>query len=178
MNEEEIDGENVLITFASPHYDYEITGGELTEYADNWVKVTASGLVTLKAKAYTHNTRSHIKRNPEATAKERGNSLSVKEATLINSGNVYEALDRLYSAVQQRQTVSQPVIVKNQTAGQIASSMTAWGTIARGFISSMNSVITQNGHIADIQIQGIEVKLDSVWFYSGEIYSGGQEVVY
>lgn len=178
INEEEIDGENVLITFTAPHYDYEISGGEITEAADNWVKITAAGPVTLTAKTYSHNTQSHAKRNPEATAKERGNFLAVKEATLINTGNVYEALDRLYSAVQRRQTVSQPVIVKNQTAGQMASSITAWVTIARGFISSMNSVMTQNGHVADIQIQGIEVALDSVWFYSGEIYSGGQEVVY
>lgn len=178
MNEEEIDGEDVLVTFALPHYDYEITGGVITGYGDNWIKITAAGIVTVNAKTYIHNTRSHIKRNPEATAKERGNYLAIKEATLINTGNVYEALDRLYLAVQRRQTVSQPVIVSGQKAGQLASSLTPWGTITRGFISSMNSQLTQTGHIADIQIQGIEVTLDSVWFYSGEIYSGGQEVVY
>ena len=178
MNEEEIDGEDVLVTFALPHYDYEITGGVITGYGDNWIKITAAGIVTVNAKTYIHNTRSHIKRNPEATAKERGNYLAIKEATLINTGNVYEALDRLYLAVQRRQTVSQPVIVSGQKAGQLTSSLTPWGTITRGFISSMNSQLTQTGHIADIQIQGIEVTLDSVWFYSGEIYSGGQEVVY
>lgn len=178
MNEEEIIGEDVLVTFAAPHHDYEITGGTINSYGDNWVKITAFGPVTLNAKTYTHNTQSHVKRNPEATAKERGNLLSVKEATLINTGNVYEALERLYQAAQRRQTVSQPVIVRNQTAGQMASSITPWGTIARGFISSMDSILTQTGHIADIKIQGIEVKLDPVWFYSGDIYSGGQEVVY
>lgn len=178
MNEEEVIGEDVLITFSLPHYDYEIVGGVITGHGDNWVTITANGLVTLNAKTYSHNTRAYVKRNPEATAKERGNYLSVKEATLINTGNVYDALDRLYLAVQRRQTVSQPVIVRNQTAGQMASSLTPWGTITRGFISSMDSVMTQTGHIADIQIQGIEVTLDSVWFYSGEIYSGGQEVVY
>lgn len=178
MNEEELNGDNVLFTFSMPHYDYEIIGGTITGFGDNWVTITASEPVTLTAKTYIHNTRSYVKRNPEATAKERGNYLAVKEATLINSGNVYEALDRLYLAVQRRQTVSQPVIVKNQTAGQLVSSLTPWGTITRGFISSMDSVMTQTGHIADVEIQGIEVTLDSVWFYSGEIYSGGQEVVY
>lgn len=178
MNEEEVIGENVLFTFALPHYEYEIIGGEITGYGDNWVTITANGVVTLNAKTYSHNTRSYVKRNPEATAKERGNYLSVKEATLINTDNVYEALDRLYLAVQRRQTVNQPVIVKDQTAGQMASSLTPWGTITRGFISSMDSVMTQTGNIADIQIQGIEVSMDSVWFYSGEIYSGGKEVVY
>ena len=178
MNEEEMEGEEELITFVVPHYDYEIIGGVINSYGDNWVRITASGPVTLTAKTYTHNTRTHIKRNPEATAKERGNVITVKEATLIHTGNVSEALDRLYQAVQRRQTVSQPVIVRNQTAGQMTSSMTPWGTISRGFISAMDSVMTQNGHIADIKIQGVEVVLDPVWFYSGEIYSGGQEVVY
>lgn len=178
INEEEVDGENILFTFPYPHYDYEITGGTITGYGDNWITVTASDLVTVSAKTYTHNTRNHVRINPEATAKERGNYISVKDATLINSGNVQEAVDRLYAAVQRRQTVNQPVIVSAQKAGQIASSRTPWGTIARGFISTMDSTITQTGHIANIQIQGIEVQLESVWLYSGEIYSGGQEVLY
>ena len=178
MNEEEVDGTDVLFTFSYPHYDYEITGGKITSYGDNWVGITASGLVTLSAKTYTHNTRAYIKRNPEATAKERGNYISIPEATLIHSGNAQEAVDRLYSAVQRRQTVSQQVVVSSQTAGQIASSRTPWGTVSQGFISSMDSTITQTGHVADIQIQGVEVKMESVWFYSGEIYSGGQEVLY
>ena len=42
----------------------------------------------------------------------------------------------------------------------------------------MDSTLTQNGHTASIQIQGIEVTLESVWPYSGEIYSGGMEVLY
>lgn len=178
MDEEEVNGEDVLITFTDPHYDYEITGGTITGSDVNWVKITANGPVTLNAKTYLHNTRTHVKRNPEATAKERGNYISVTECTLIHSGNAQDAVERLYSAKQWRQTVSQDVIVTGQKAGQIASSMTPWGTISRGFISSMESNLTQNGVIASIQIQGVEMKRESVWLYSGEIYSGGQEVVY
>ena len=87
-------------------------------------------------------------------------------------------MERLYTAKQRRQTVSQDVVVKGQKAGQVASSLTPWGTVTRGYISSMESTITQTGHTASIQVQGIEVTLESVWFYSGEIYSGGQEVLY
>jgi hypothetical protein len=119
-----------------------------------------------------------VKRNPEATAKERGNFISVTECTLIHSGNAQEAVERLYSAKRRRQTVSQDVIVTGQKAGQIASTVTPWGTISRGVISSMESTLTQHGHTASIQIQGVEIKLESVWLYSGEIYSGGQEVLY
>lgn len=178
MDEEEVDGEDVLITFTTPHYDYEIEGGTITDSDVNWVRITAVGPVTLSAKTYLHTTRTYVKQNSEATAKERGNYIAVTECTLINKGNAQDAVDRLYAAKQRRQTVNQDVIVTGQKAGQVTSSLTPWGTISRGFISSMDSTITQNGHIASIQIQGIEVKLESVWFYSGEIYSGGQEVLY
>lgn len=178
MDEEEVEGEDVLITFTTPHYDYEITGGVINASGINWVNITPQGLVTLNAKTYLHSTRTHVKRNPEATAKEKGNYIAVTECTLINSGNAQEAVERLYTAKQRRQTVNQDVIVKGQKAGQIASSLTPWGTITRGSISSMDSILTQNGHVASIQIQGIEVTLESVWLYSGELYSGGQEVLY
>ena len=178
MDEEEVEGEDVLITFTTPHYDYEITGGVINASGINWVNITPNGLVTLNAKTYLHSTRTHVKRNPEATAKEKGNYIAVTECTLINSGNAQEAVERLYTAKQRRQTVNQDVIVKGQKAGQVASSLTPWGTITRGFISSMDSTLTQTGHVASIQIQGIEVTLESVWLYSGELYSGGQEVLY
>ena len=178
MDEEEVEGEDILITFTTPHYDYEITGGVINASGINWVNITPQGLVTLNAKTYLHSTRTHVKRNPEATAKEKGNYIAVTECTLINSGNAQEAVERLYTAKQRRQTVNQDVIVKGQKAGQVASSLTPWGTITRGFISSMDSNLTQTGHVAAIQIQGIEVTLESVWLYSGELYSGGQEVLY
>lgn len=178
MDEEEVEGEDVLITFTTPHYDYEITGGIITGSDVNWVTITASGPVTLNAKTYLHSTRTHVKRNAEATAKERGNYIAVTECTLINRDNAQEAVERLYTAKQRRQTVNQDVIVTGQKVGQVASSLTPWGTVTRGFISSMDSTMTQTGHIASIQIQGIEVTLESVWLYAGELYSGGQEVLY
>lgn len=178
MDEDEVSGENVLITFQDPHYDYEIVNGTITESGDNWVKITAYGQVTLTGKTYLHSVRSHIKYNNEATAKEQGNYISVAECTLINSGNAQSALKRLYDSEQWGQISNQRVIVSNQKAGQIVSSLTPWGNITRGYIASMDSTLTQNGHIATVQIRGVEVTLESVWLYSGEVYSGGQEVLY
>lgn len=178
MDEEEVIGTDVLLTFTTPHHSYEITGGTITASDVNWVRVTASGPVTLTAKTYLHTTRVNTKRNLEATAKERGNYVAVTECTLINAGNVQGALDRLYSAKQRRQKATQTAAITDQRAGQIASSITPWDTTTTGFISSMESTLTPNGHIATVEIQGIETSVESVWFYSGEIYSGGQEVVY
>lgn len=178
MREEEVSGEDVLFTFAAPHHSYTITGGTITSSDVNWVKITADGPVTLSGKIYVHNTVSHIKRNPAATAKERGNYVSVTNATLINYNNVQKALERLYTAKQNRQTVSQDAIISIQKAGDIVSSLTPWGTIVCGYISSLDSILTKNGHIAAVYLQGVEVTLESVWPYSGEIYSGGMEVLY
>ena len=178
IREEEIRGENVLVTFDSPHHSYAINGGEITESGANWVKIAADGIVTVTGKAYLHNSITHAKRNPAAVAKEQSNYVSVSDVTLIHSGNVKQALDRLFNVYQLRQVTEQEVVVRGQSAGDYVASVTPWGSQTKGFISSMDSTLTQNGHTAVINIQGVEVSLESVWMYSGEIYAGGMEVVY
>lgn len=178
IQDETIDGENVLITFDAPHHSYTITGGEITASNVNWVTVTAAGKVTITGKDFVHNTVVHTKRNPAAVAKEQSNYISVSEVTLINSSNVADALNRLFSVYQLRQVTEQEVVVSAQTAGEMAVSVTPWNSQTRGFISSMDSTLTQGGHTAVINIQGIEVTLENVWMYSGEIWSGDTEVAY
>ena len=178
IQDEEIIGEDVLVTFDNPHHSYAITGGEITASDANWVKITASGAVTVTGKTYTHNSITHTKRNPAAVAKEQSNYIAVSEVTLIHSGNAKQALDRLFNVYQLRQMTDQEVVVTDQRAGDLAASVTPWNSQTRGFISSMDSTLTQNGHTAIINIQGVEVSLEAVYMYSGEIYSGGMEVVY
>lgn len=178
VREEEISGENVIVTFDSPHHSYSIVGGEITDSGANWVKITADGVVTVTGKAYLHSTMTHTKRNPAAVAKEQSNFVAVSDVTLIHSGNAKQALDRLFNVYQLRQVTEQEVVVRTQSAGDYVASVTPWGSQTRGFISSMDSTLTQNGHTAIINIQGVEVSLEAVWMYSGEIYSGGMEVVY
>ena len=178
IQDEEISGEDVLVTFDSPHHSYSIVGGMITSYDVNWVRITADGKVTITAKDYAHTSIAHTKRNPAAVAKEQSNYIAVSDVTLIHSGNVQKALERLFNVYQLRQVTEQEVVVTDQTAGDLAVSVTPWGSQTRGFISSMESILTQNGHTAVINIQGIEVTLESVCMYAGELYSGGTEVVY
>lgn len=42
----------------------------------------------------------------------------------------------------------------------------------------MDSELTQNGHTATITIQGVEVSLESVYPYAGELWAGDVEVLY
>lgn len=178
LQNEDIDGNEVLITFDEPHHGYSISGGTITGYGANWVTITAAGAVTLSGKKYIHNTSTHSKRNTLATTKELGNIVSVTEATLVNSKNVTEIVERLFSASQMRQTMKQQAVITSQKAGDIVSSFSPWNTQVRGYISSMDSELTQNGHTADIVIQGVEFAADSALMYAGELRSGNTEVLY
>lgn len=178
IQNEEINGENVLITFDAPHHSYSITGGTITGSDVNWVAVTASGKVTITGKGYQHNTVVHTKRNPAAVAKEQSNYIAVSEVMLINSDNAATALNRLFNVYQLRQVTEQEVVVNGQIAGEMAVSVTPWDSKTRGFISSMDSTLTQNGHTAMINIQGVEVQLEAVWMYAGEVWSGDGVGVY
>ena len=171
-------GENLLFTFYEPHYDYSIEGGTIVDSDVNWVKITANGPVTLTAKTFIHTKSVRKKRNQFATAAERNNVVTVDTATLVHSGNVDAALDRLYAAKQFRQTVRQEAVITSHRAGDRVSSVNHWGTQIRGFIASMDSTLTQNGHTAMVEILGVEIAVDGVHYYSGELYSGAKEVLY
>lgn len=178
VQNEQIDGVDVLLTFTDPHHSYEITGGTITSSGANWVKVTAAGPVEITAKKYIHSTVLHAKRNPLAVAREQGNVLTVAEATLVNSENVLGVVSRLYEASKHRSTAKQEVIVGSHKAGDRVASVNPWGTQIRGFITSMDSTLTQNGHTAMVEILGVEVAVEGVHYYSGELYSGDKEVLY
>ena len=178
MFAKEIHGEAQLFTFQDPHYDYTIEGGTIVDSGANWVKITANGPIKLQAKTYIHNTDMAIKQNPAATAAERNNVLTVDAATLVNSQNVRAALERLYASKQLRQTLTQDAVITGHRAGHRVSSENPWGTQTRGFIASMESTLTQNGHTASIEILGVEVKVEGVYYYAGDIYSGDKEVLY
>lgn len=178
LDNETLSGEDLLLTFDAPHHSYAITGGTITASGANYVTVTANGTVTLTGKTYLHSTVTHTKRNPAATAAERSNVLAVDSVTLVNAGNVSAALARLYDAMQLRQTLTQTAVISGQQAGQRVSTVNPWGTQVRGYISSMDSALTQNGQTADVTIIGAEVSAEAVSGYAGEIYAGDKEVLY
>lgn len=157
MSNKEVFGEAELFTFYEPHYDYAIQGGTIIDSGVNWVKINANGAVTLNAKTYIHNTSVYAKQNPLATAAERNNVFSVTEATLVHKGNVQAVLNRLYAVKQLRQTLTQEAVISGQRTGDIVTSVNAWESKMRGYITAMESNLTQSGHTASIEILGEEV---------------------
>lgn len=156
IDNEEIDGENVLYVFSAPHHSYSIVGGNIVDSGENWVQITASGPVTLTGKKYIHSTYVRKKENPYATAAEKGNVVSVENATLIHAGNADYAINRLFEYHTLKNVLTQNVVVTNQKAGQKAKSGNPWGTVTIGYITSMDSEFTNTGHTADITIRGKE----------------------
>lgn len=158
LEEEKVEGESVLYVFDSPHYEYSISGGEIEDSGDNWVRITASGAVTLTGKKYVHSTSVRKIENPYATIAEKGNVLTVEDATLIHSGNVDAALSRLYDFSMLNNVLTEEIVVSGQKAGQKVTSQNPWGSVTAGYITSMESEFTNTGHTADIKIRGREVQ--------------------
>jgi hypothetical protein len=71
---------------------------------------------------------------------------------------VQDVLNRLYSVKQLRQTLHQEVVISGQKAGDMVSSMNPWESKINGYITSMESNLTQSGHTASIEILGEEIK--------------------
>lgn len=160
LQEEEVQGSGVLFTFQEPHYDYQITGGTIVSSGVNWVVISSQGNVTLTGKTYVHTETVYEKRDPMATAAEMGNVATVREVTLIHTGNAGQVLQRLYEAQQLRNTLTQDVVVLGHMVGQKVSSTNPWGTVTQGYIASMESTLTQSGHTASVTIQGVEKEVD------------------
>ena len=178
IREAEVHGEDVLYTFSKPYHSYQITGGAITSYGDNWVRITADGIVTLTAMGYVHTTAVRSKVNPRATVRERSNRITVENATLVHDGNVDDVLRRLYAASQYRQLLKQDVVMSGQNVGDMVASISPWDTRVTGYMSAVKSTYTQTGHTASIEILGVEKETVSVYLHSGELRSGDTEVLY
>lgn len=156
LDEESVDGEQVLYVFSEPHHSYSISGGQIVGSGDNWVQITAAGLVTVKGKKYIHNTYAKMKRNPLALAADKNNIVTVDKATLVHSGNVTDVLDRLFQSQQRKHTLTQDVVVSGERVGQMVRSENPWGTKTEGYIVSMESEFSSNGQTASVKILGVE----------------------
>jgi len=171
-------GHNVLFTFSTPHHSYQITGGTLVETGANYLRISASGPVTVLAKTYSHTAQICSKENPAATPEEETNTLRIHTMTLIHNGNVQRALERVYALAQYRQEFVQKVNVQNQKAGHYAISLSPWNTKLGGYLVEKDSTFTHGSQQAKICILGAELPLEGRFRYSGEVYAGEQEVVY
>lgn len=157
FKDKEMHGEELLIVLSEPCFSYRISGGTVLDSDVNWIRLTGDGVVTLKIKNFHHDIAVLSKKNPLATAAEKGNVVKVENATLIHSGNADEALERLYNYYTMQSILTQDVVVKEQHAGQMVQSLNPWGERIEGYITEMESTFTDKSHRASIRIRGREV---------------------
>lgn len=163
-----------LFTFSEPHFGYWLEGigpqGGATgieDYGANWVRLFgtkdgSSWSATVHAYKYQHLTTTHERVNPEASAAEKGNVISVDKATLIHSGNVDATLDRLEAFHAMKDVLTQTVVLDGQKVGDKVESVNPWGGVTIGYITSMEQDVSAFGRTAKIEIRGAEKPLEEM----------------
>lgn len=105
-----------------------------------------------------------------------GTTITVEGCTLIHNEMLYQtewegfegaigfrstdslntALTRMEKCANLRVLVEETVVITNQRAGDYVRTLTPWGITVVGYIISMDSELTKNGHRAKIKILGKE----------------------
>lgn len=165
-----LDGVKVIgaavFTFSEPHWGYnwnEAPQGAYVKTYDNWVRITTDydWVITLTGKKYNHITQDRSWTNADATLLEKGNVVKVESATLITPSNATAALARLKAYHRLNNVLSETAVISGQKAGDMVESINPWGEpLTAGYITSMESEFTANGHTASVTIRGVYVPAD------------------
>lgn len=136
----------------------------------NWIRMKASYTGDICGGSSYDIVKNYEERVLTSTGKT--NILSVDGATLVNNsqhyydynGTIYyedsltgDVFDRLEAFAKLNLLVEQDVVVTTQQAGDYVRTVTPWDETVEGYIISMDSKLTQNGHTARIKILGKKV---------------------
>lgn len=125
------------IIFSDPHHSLYITGGEIKKTGSNYAVVAGTGSdVILSGKKYIHSTSQILKENKDIvfnkTVKE------VQDATLINTDNAQQALDRIYDYYQHAEKVVGDALLEDKVIGQVVTVDTGYDGVRTGIIESID----------------------------------------
>lgn len=122
---------------------------------------------------YYHTTEITTINNPNVTASDKANVIEVKEATLVNPGNVAAIAQHLYSYYTKRQKQKVRIVMGNERPGDHVATPTPWDTVVDGFITSMHIVLSGIA-AAECEVIGVDVKAvgGSEAIMSGEFMAG------
>ena len=139
------------IIFSEPYHSLSIMGGAIDKSGSNYAVITGTGsVVTLTGKKYNHLTSQIIKENPDIVFNK--SIKEVTDATLINSGNAKEALERIYAYYQRAESVVGDVILADKKLGQVARIDTGYDGERVGTLESIDYSFSQNEIKARIKI--------------------------
>lgn len=116
---------------------------------------TGSGNDTVEVDGVTwyHTTSVTTINNPDVTASDKQNVKEIKDATLVNPGNVAAVAQEAYNYYMRRNTQRAKIVMTDERPGSHVTASTPWGIQMTGHISSMS--ITLSGiAAADCEVVG------------------------
>lgn len=128
--------DHLLVQLDEPHYDYTASGLTINDSGDNYVIV--SGVGTVSARPYRHITQ--VYRLDGAADSDQ--VVTETDDTLINSLNSPNVAQRLLAYYTSRKTVTLPIKVEAEAAGDLVSFRDPFGGTGNGFISEMSGIAT------------------------------------
>ena len=157
--------DEVVLVFSEPHWEYACSPYS-AEYGAVWVEEEHPHWVRIKGdpgavfevtgKKYVHTTVEHSWTNPDASD-FGGDTIEVKNATLITDDNVQDAIERLKAYHSLTSSLNGTVVVDKQKAGDIVEIANPFGEdLTAGYITKMESEFTVTGHTASIEVRGAE----------------------
>ena len=91
-------GEEVFVKFSEPVHGLTLSGGRMIDSSANHAHfITTSDFLLLTALKYSHITEPKKKKNPLILATEIENVISINDATLINSNNIDNVIEKCYN---------------------------------------------------------------------------------
>lgn len=105
---------------------------------------TGSGNDTMEVGGVTwyHTTAVTTIKNPNVTASDKQNVKEIKDATLVNSGNVAAVARTAYDYYMRRNTQRVKIVMSDETPGSHVTAPTPWGSRVTGHISSMSITLS------------------------------------
>ena len=129
------------VEFSEPHHSLSLTNGQILSSGDNYAVISGTGAeVKLSGKKYIHATAILEKSDDRITSFT--NIAEVKEATLINSDNAQDTLNRIYNYYRNNETITARVIVNEQEVGQMVQIDTDFARTKAGTIRRMDYTFT------------------------------------
>jgi len=129
----------VEVTFGDPHHNLTIAGGTILESGANYAMISGTGaVVTLRGSAYLHTTKIVEIKNPNVSARDISNVITVENATLVSASNSSAVAQRVYDKYQRREIVAARLLLENEMPGDIVTIATKYDGNKTGTIQSLD----------------------------------------
>ena len=109
-------------------------------------------VIEVGGQKYVHKTFVVTVTNPNVTATDKQNVITVETATLVNPNNANEVAQRVYDYFMRRHTLNERIVVNGEQPGDYVITSTPWDTIVEGNIISMLTILS-NTTASDIRIK-------------------------